>query len=1153
MKDRRRRYAVAVAVGALLMGMRAFGPSLRAQQPASAQPMAGRAVDFAVSAPASELPAASPEEKDANSFRRSGDEDEGDADIVRFASPTAIADADGAIGITPTDAPDTGFGGDPILSFEGLSNTANGVAFGFQVSPPDTNMDVGPNHVVQTVNLLVRVYDKSGAALTPPFKMSSLFASLGGICSTDDDGDPIVLYDPLADRWLISQFAFISPATPPYHQCVALSKTNDPTGAYFLYDFVVPNNEFNDYPHLGVWPDAYYMTVNQFRGGGPFDGTGAYAFDRKKMLSGDPTAGFVYFNLDRASHPEGIGGMLPSDVDGRNAPPLGAPNTFSYFLANEFGDAMDGLRLFDFHVDFAHPAASTFTERPESPLPVAAFDPTFTEVNGSPTSCTPSPAPSPTPPAFTSRDDIPQPVPANACNARLDAIADRLMHRLQYRNFGTHESLVASHTVDVNATPAMATSGHRAGVRYYELRRTGGGAWSINDQGTFSGAPGDTDNRWMPSAAVDNSGDLAVGYNVSSTSTYPSIRYAGRLASDPPGSLAQGEKPLVSGTGAQRSTGSRWGDYSMLAVDPADECTFWYTTEYYTLASQTASPVGWLTRIGAFRFAACTPPPANGILRGVVTDCGTGLPVQDVAVLTTNGFAGTTDATGSYSIGLPAGTYTLGTAKLGYDSASASGLLVTAGGTTTQNLCVNPVPDLAFASVVVSGGNGNGVIEFDECSSLNVNVKNIGAAAATAVSAHLSTSTPSVTIEQSNSPYPDLAPGTAGANFVPFEVTTSPAMPCGTVIDFILDLAFTGGGGSDSVTFSVPTCTAKTITVTGSLTTSDPKQSGRIFRDGAPSVCANGKACPSPIITGLRSYDAHTFTNTGNGASCVTFALNAPCTVPQPSPSPPIPNAFGAVYKGSFNPLNICQNYLADQGVSTTGTATASFVVGAGETFVAVVNELTPGGGCPSYTATISGLFDAVDGGGECIPCTVTCPADTFAANDPGQCGAVVNYPSAVMTGSCGVLTQAPPPGSFFPVGSTVVTSSTTAGVSCTRDIVVSDTQPPTITGGSVDTPVVWPPSHAMMPVSVSYGSSDNCADSCQLSVTSDQPIDGLGDGDSSPDWQVVDAHTVLLRAERAGNIKAGRTYSITIRCTDSSGNTSEKQVTVRVPHSLGE
>ena len=203
----------------------------------------------------------------------------------------------------------------PSLTFEGIAagNSA----------PPDTNGDVGPRDYVQTVNTIVGIWDKSGVPRGSSFKQSSLFAALGGICSRVDDGDPVVLYDRIADRWLISQFSFTSSTTPPYHECIAISQTPDPTGVYFLYDFVVPGTEFPDYPKFGVWPDGYYMTTNQFNNGGPFDGVGAFVFDRQKMLVGDPTAGSIYFNLNLASHSEGIFGMLPSDHDGLLPPPAG--------------------------------------------------------------------------------------------------------------------------------------------------------------------------------------------------------------------------------------------------------------------------------------------------------------------------------------------------------------------------------------------------------------------------------------------------------------------------------------------------------------------------------------------------------------------------------------------------------------------------------------------------------------------------------------------------------------------------------------------------------------------------------------------------------------------------------------------------------------
>ena len=458
----------------------------------------------------------------------------------------------------------------PENSFDGLSSDDNAAVLGVRYLPPDTVGDVGPNHYVQAVNTLVRVYSRTGTPLTPAFLMSQLFSVLGAPCGTNDDGDPIVLYDQAADRWLISQFV----ASSPYQQCIAISQTGDPTGAYHAYAFQMPNTKFNDYPHFGVWPDGYYMTDNQFQSGLFFAGAGVFAFDRARMLVGDPSAGFIYFDL--ASND---GGMLPSDWDGTNTPPAGAPNYFAQFTAGEFGDTADAMRVWEFRANFTTPALSTFTEHASSPVPVAAFNPT-----------NPS-----------GRLDIEQPSPATS-SSYLDSIQDRLMHRLQYRNFGTHESLVVTHTVNVGTGTTVAT--HRASVRYYELRRVGASNWAVNEQATF--APADGINRWMGSAAMNGLGDLAVGYSVSSTTVAPGIRYAGRLANDPPGGLMQGEAVLINGSGSQTSTSGRWGDYSSINVDPVDDCTFWYTTEYYAASSS----AGWRTRIGSFKVGTCGPPPA---------------------------------------------------------------------------------------------------------------------------------------------------------------------------------------------------------------------------------------------------------------------------------------------------------------------------------------------------------------------------------------------------------------------------------------------------------------------------------------------------------------------------------------------------------------
>jgi hypothetical protein len=180
----------------------------------------------------------------------------------------------------------------PSLAFDGLSNYDNIAVYSAVIIPPDMTGDVGPNHYIQTVNALMRIFDKNGAALTPPFRMSQLFAPLGTVCSTRDDGEATVLYDPLADRWLLSQYCN---AFPPFRQMIAVSQTGDPTGAYFLYEFVMPNIRINDVSKFGVWPDGYYMSDEEFTGS-DFSGEGMFAFDRAKMLIGDASASYIYFN-----------------------------------------------------------------------------------------------------------------------------------------------------------------------------------------------------------------------------------------------------------------------------------------------------------------------------------------------------------------------------------------------------------------------------------------------------------------------------------------------------------------------------------------------------------------------------------------------------------------------------------------------------------------------------------------------------------------------------------------------------------------------------------------------------------------------------------------------------------------------------------------
>ena len=436
----------------------------------------------------------------------------------------------------------------PIQNFDGITNISG-------YYPPDTQGDISTDKYVQVVNVNFAVYSKTGTLLFGPAALSTIWAGIPAPWNGTNSGDPVVLYDQAANRWLITQFSLPAGSTTQYAELVAVSQTSDPTGAWYRYVFQYGSN-MPDYPKFGVWPDGYYMSVNQFAGGASWAGVGASAFERTKMIAGDPSAQMIYFDLGASGDPEG---MLPSDWDGVTPPISGEPDYFTYF--NDWTSLTDRyLKTWAFHADWITPANSTFAE--VSSLVTASFDADL---------CT-----------GTRERCIPQPGTA----IKLEALSDRLMYRLQYRNFGTYRTMVTNHTVDVDAT------GH-AGIRWYELRNTGAG-WGIYQQGTFSP---DAAHRWVGSIAMNSVGDIALGYSVSdATAIYPSIRYTGRKPGDPLGVMTVAEQTLIAGTGSQTGSAARWGDYSMMSVDPSDDVTFWYTTEYV----QATGSATWKTRIASF-------------------------------------------------------------------------------------------------------------------------------------------------------------------------------------------------------------------------------------------------------------------------------------------------------------------------------------------------------------------------------------------------------------------------------------------------------------------------------------------------------------------------------------------------------------------------
>jgi hypothetical protein len=495
----------------------------------------------------------------------------------------------------PASQSDTGFSGDgalqgasavqksfavaavsaPIANFEGLSNQDNFNVFGFRVNPPDPNGEVGPNHYVEIVNLVFGVYSKSGTLLLGPIDTGTLWAGFAVSDCTDPSGDPVVLYDQLEDRWLLTQF---TTAGPEYFNCVAVSQTGDPTGAYYRYAFSTGLN-FPDYPKYGLWRDSYIITTREF---GPTVeyGIGVYGLERDKMLAGDPNARVVSFFLDGNAPgmlPLVGDGLLPPDIDGKTKPANGAPAPIvgTQDGGGPYGAAFDALNIWELSVKWQSAPVASLNLAVQ--LPVAAFDSIF-------------------PCAPTSRDCLPQPGVTDP-SRYLDILSyrQRPTFRLAYRNFKNYESLVTNQSVE--ALPGIA------GVRWYEIRRTGS-TYSLYQQGTY--APNDGVHRWMGSAAQDKKGNMALGYSVvNATDVFPGIRYTGRLKADPLGQMTLGEGVIINGSGVQTTTNSRWGDYTDLTVDPVDDCTFWYVNEYYTAAGQASSPAGWQTRIASFKLPGC--------------------------------------------------------------------------------------------------------------------------------------------------------------------------------------------------------------------------------------------------------------------------------------------------------------------------------------------------------------------------------------------------------------------------------------------------------------------------------------------------------------------------------------------------------------------
>lgn len=447
-------------------------------------------------------------------------------------------------------------------SFDGSSDDDNAAVLGYRVVPPDTEGDVGPRHYVQWINSVSEIFDKRGNSILGPFPGNLYFQGLGGICEATNDGDPVVLYDERADRWLVSQFA-LDFANETYAMCIGISTSPDPTGGYHQYE-VNFGNIFPDYPKLGIWGDSYTMTTRNFvdLGGNTFAFGGQFAIvlEREAMLNG-AVPGVLAAQIPREFFNDGY---LPADADGAVS---GAAVFGGHARLGKARGLPQVFELFELDVDWSNPGEATFSEVNEILIPEYPV---------------------------TGSNYVDQPNGQD-----LDDLDSFTMHRMQVRDFGTHKSMLANHTINAQADAA--------GIRWYEFRNYGDG-WMLHQAGTYSP---DSKDRWMASMAMNGNGDIALGYSLSSKTKYPSIYVTGQTADYSGTGIMNVAETLVHRGGGAQEGASRWGDYSMMSVDPKDDRTFWYTTEYY---AETGA-FDFNTRIASFRL----PNSGND---AVVSDAG---------------------------------------------------------------------------------------------------------------------------------------------------------------------------------------------------------------------------------------------------------------------------------------------------------------------------------------------------------------------------------------------------------------------------------------------------------------------------------------------------------------------------------------------------
>src|SRR5271166_2213703 len=612
-----------------------------------------------------------------------------------------------------------------VTAIVGLNLLGVGNGFpGYSVpdAPTDVNLAVGDTQVLQWVNVSYAIFDKAtGAVIMGPVAGNAFWSGFGGACQTNNSGDIIAQWDKVAHRWVMTQNVFSS----PYMTCVAISTTPDATGTY--YRFAYPQPGFPDYPKWGIWSDAYYQSQNNFGpSGSSYVGAYACAYERAKMLVGDSTAKQICFQTGIYDD-----SLLPADLDSVGTPP---PSGQQELFLGSIDNGVPYISQYLFHVDFKTPSNSTFTGLGGS-MPIAGVA-HFDLACGGAGAC----------------------IPQRGVSDLLDSLGDRLMYRLAYRNFsGDHQAWLVSHSV---------TAGSSVGERWYEFRAPENStSLSVYQQGTF--AP-DSNYRWMGSVAMDSAQDIALGYSVSSSSLYPSISFTGRIATDPLGTM-ENEASIVSGTGSQTDTSNRWGDYTSMALDAADDCTFWYTDEYYTV---TAS-FDWSTRLASIKFPNCGPPPPDFSISASPASLSIQQGNQGTSTITATITGGFSNAISLSASGAPSGT----TVSFNPNPIPAPG----AGNSTMTITVGNNTPTGTYPITVT--GNGGGI---QQSTTVSLTV--------TPTDFILTASPPTVTVAQGSAGNTTVRTTLLGIFNSAITLSAS-GMPSGTTVSFNPSTIPAPGGG----------------------------------------------------------------------------------------------------------------------------------------------------------------------------------------------------------------------------------------------------------------------------------------------------------------------------------------------------------------------